>query len=66
MFLVDDDINKQGKKLEGHDVMSNMNLKEYDIEAVIITSCVYEKKIRDKLRKLNYPEEKIVSFFNID
>jgi len=61
MFLVDDDINKQGKKIEGYDVMSNVNLKEYDIEAVIITSCVYEKKIRDKLRKLNYPEEDIVS-----
>jgi len=65
-FLVDDDINKQDEKLEGHDVFNNEKLKEYDIDAVIITSCVYEKEIRDKLRKLNYPEEKIISFFKVD
>jgi len=65
MFLVDDDINKQGKNFGGYDVFNNEKLKECDMDAVIITSCVYEKKIRDMLRKLNYPEEKIVSFFNV-
>ena len=64
-FLVDDDINKQGEKFEGYDVFNNEKLKESNIDAVIITSCVYEKEIRNKLRKLKYPEEKIVSFFNI-
>ncbi len=63
MFLVDDDINKQGKKFEGYDVVSNVSIKEYDIYAIIITSCVYEKEIRDKLKNMNYPDEKIVSFF---
>jgi len=65
LFLIDDDINKQGKNFEGYGVFNNEKLKECDIDAVITTSCVYEKKIRDKLRKLNYPEEKIVSFFNV-
>jgi FlaA1/EpsC-like NDP-sugar epimerase len=65
MFLVDDDINKQGKNFGGYDVFNNEKLKECDMDAVIITSCVYEKKIKDILRKLNYPEEKIVSFFNV-
>jgi len=65
MFLVDDDINKQGEKFEGYDVVNNASIKKYDIDAVIITSCVYEKEIRDKLRKLNYPEKKVVSFFDI-
>ena len=65
MFLVDDDINKQGKKIEGYDVFNNEKLKECDIDAVIITSCVYEKEIRDKLRKLSYPGKKVISFFDI-
>jgi len=63
MFLVDDDINKQGVKFEGYDVVSSVNVKKHDIDAVVITSCVYEKEIKNNLRKLNYPDEKIVSFF---
>lgn len=66
MFLVDDDINRQGEKFEGYDVFNNEKLKECDIDAVIITSCVYEKEIRNNLRKLYYPEEKIISFFDMD
>jgi len=63
LFLIDDDINKQGEKFEGYGVFNNEKLKECDIDAVIITSCVYEKEIKNRLRKLQYPEEKIVSFF---
>jgi len=65
IFLVDDDINKQGEKFEGYDVFNNEKLKKCDIDAVIITSCIYENEIRDKLRKLNYPGKKVVSFFDI-
>jgi len=66
IFLVDDDINKRGEKFEGYDVVSNANIKKHDIDATIITSCVYEKEIKNKLKKLKYPEEKIISFFNVD
>ncbi len=38
LFLVDDDINKQREKFEGYDVVSNVNIKKHDIDAVIITS----------------------------
>ena len=65
-FLVDDDINKRGEKFEGYDVVSNVNIKKHDIDAIIITSCVYEKEIRNKLRKLEYSDEKIISFFDLD
>lgn len=64
-FLVDDNINKQGRKFEGYDVVSNVNIKKHDIDVIIITSCVYEKKIRNKLRKLSYSGEKVISFFDI-
>ena len=66
MFLVDDDISKQGKKFEGYDVVSNASIEKHDIDAIIITSCVYEKEIRNKLKSLNYPDKKIISFFDID
>jgi len=65
MFLVDDDINKRGEKFEGYDVVSNVNIKKHDIDAIVITSCVYEKEIRNKLRKLKYLDEKVISFFDI-
>jgi predicted transcriptional regulator len=66
LFLIDDDISMQGKKFEGYDVVSNVSTKKYDIDAIIITSCVYEKEIRNKLKSLNYPDKKIISFFDID
>lgn len=47
-------------------VYSNLILKKHEVDAVIITSCVYEKEIRKKIKKLNYLEEKIVSFFEMD
>jgi len=65
IFLVDDNINKQREKFEGYDIFNNEKLKECNIDAVIITSCVYEKEIKNKLRKLKYPCEKVVSFFDI-
>ena len=63
LFLIDDDINKQGKRFMGYDVVSCGDIKKYNVDAIVITSCVYEKEIRNNLRKLNYPDEKIVSFF---
>jgi len=66
MFLVDDDINKQGKKFMSYDIFSCEDIGKYDIDAVVITSCVYEKEIRNKLKSLNYPDKKIISFFDID
>lgn len=63
LFLIDDDVDKQNIKFMGYDVFSNNKLKKCDIDVVIITSCVYEKEIRNRIRKLNYPEEKVISFF---
>jgi len=66
MFLVDDDINKQREKFEGYDVVNNVNIKKRNIDAIIITSCVYEKEIRNKLKNLNYPDRKIINFFDME
>ena len=66
LFLVDDDKEKQHKTFMGYDVYSNLILKKHEVDAVIIASCVYENEIRDKLRKLKYPDEKVISFFDMD
>ena len=64
LFLVDDNEKKQNKKFMGYNVFSNLAIgKNNNIDVVIITSCVYEKEIKDSLKKINYPKEKIVSFF---
>ena len=64
LFLVDDNKKKQNKKFMGYNVFSNLAIeKNNNIDAVIITSCVYEKEIKESLKKIIYPKEKIVSFF---
>ena len=62
---MDDDKEKQHKTFMGYDVYSNLILKKHEVDAVIITSCVFENEIRDKLRKLKYPDEKVIFFFDI-
>ena len=65
LFLIDDDINKQGKRFMGYDVVSCEDIGKYDVDVIVITSCVYEKEIRNKMRKLTCPDKKIISFFDI-
>lgn len=64
LFLVDDDENRRGPIFEGYDVINPEKLKEYEdkIDAVIITSCVYENEILDRLKRLNIREGKIAHF----
>ena len=64
--LVDDNIDKQGRKYLGYDIVSCDEIKNFDLDAVVITSCVYENEIRDKLRKLRFPDEKVIFFFDMD
>ncbi|MDD5659666.1 MAG: hypothetical protein PHR39_06625 [Actinomycetota bacterium] len=64
LFLVDDDAVKQEKLFEGYQVFNPCKIEKQDIDAVIITSCIYEKEIRNKLDKLNYPRQSIMNIFN--
>ena len=63
LFLVDDDETKQAKILEGYHIYNPSKLEEIKFDAVIITSCVYEKEIRDKLNSLDNPTLNIMNFF---
>jgi DNA-binding MarR family transcriptional regulator len=64
LFLVDDDDKKKGITFERYKVIDPEKLKEYEdkIDAVIITSCVYENEILDRLKRLNIREGKIAHF----
>jgi DNA-binding MarR family transcriptional regulator len=66
LFLVDDDEKKQGKSFEGYRVDNPIKIKEQKLEAVIITSCIYENEIKNNLVKIGYPAEKTKSFFEMD
>ncbi len=68
LFLVDDNEKKRGTIFEGYKVINPEKLKEYEykIDTVIITSCIYENEIKNNLLKIDYPSEKIRSFFGID
>jgi DNA-binding MarR family transcriptional regulator len=63
LFLVDDDKEKQGKKFEGYKVYKPKNIENQNIDAVIITSCVYGNEIKINLVKLQYPRENIIDIF---
>jgi len=62
LFLVDDDEKKQGKSFEGFRIYSPEKIKEHNLDAVVVTSCVYEKDILHRLKKLNISKEKIKHF----
>jgi len=62
LFLVDDDKVKQGKIFEGYKVYKPKNIENQNIDAVIITSCVYENEILNKLKKINFPKQRILRF----
>lgn len=63
LFLVDDDEIKQAKILEGYHIYNPSKLEEIKFDAVIITSCVYEKEIRKNLERMNFTINKVSSFF---
>ena len=63
LFLVDDDKEKQGNLFEGYHIYNPRKLEEIKFDAVIITSCVYEKEIRKNLERMNFTINKVSSFF---
>lgn len=62
--VIDDDESIRGKKILGYKIISRDDIPKYEHDAVIITSYAYEEEIRDKLKKLNYSEDKIIRFFS--
>lgn len=62
--LVDDNADLQGKDLLGFNIISREDISIYDADGILVTSYAYEDTILEKLKELNYPQEKVIRFFN--
>lgn len=64
LAVIDDDKNKQGEKLLGYKIISSKEINVYKHDVIVITSYTFEDEIREKLKELNYSENKIIRFFS--
>ncbi len=62
--IVDDDEDIQGNAILNHIIISKEDIHKYEHDGILITSYAYEDQIKNKLNEINYPEDKIISFFN--
>jgi FlaA1/EpsC-like NDP-sugar epimerase len=62
--IIDDDPNKQGKKLVNTPIISVNELSQYIHDGVMISSYTNNNSIFQKLLAVNYPQNKILTFFS--
>ena len=61
--IVDDDKSIQNDVVLEHIIICKEDIHKYKHDAIIITSYTYEDEIREKLNEINYPANRILSFF---
>ena len=62
--VIDDNINKQGKKIVSSEIISLEIVKDIKHDGILISSYTNNKKIIEKLKAFNYDYKKIIQFFN--
>lgn len=63
LAIIDDDINKQGKKLVSTDIISKEDINKIKHDGILISSYSNRYIIKNSLQEINYPKEKIIEFF---
>ena len=63
LALVDDDKERQGKKLLGYKIISREEINQYDHDGIVITSYTFEDDITNRLTEIGYPDDRIERFF---
>ncbi|HFL3828494.1 TPA: winged helix-turn-helix transcriptional regulator [Clostridioides difficile] len=63
LALIDDDEERQGKELLGYKVISREEINQYEHDGIVITSYTFEDDITNRLKEIDYPENKIERFF---
>lgn len=63
LALIDDDEERQEKELLGYKIISREEIKEYKHDGIVITSYTFEDDITNRLKEIDYPEDKIERFF---
>lgn len=62
--VIDDDVDKQGKKIVSSEITSVDVINGIDHDGILISSYTNNKKIIDKLKAMNYDSKKIIQFFD--
>lgn len=63
LAIVDDDKDKLGKEMLGYKIISRDEIKDYNHDAIVITSYTFEDDIKGRLKEIEYSEDRIVRFF---
>lgn len=61
--IIDDNEDKHSIDLLGHKIISYDEIKNYDHDAIVITSYTYEDDIRMRLEEVGYDRNRVVRFF---
>ena len=61
--IIDDDKNKQNKSILGVKVHSNKKIKEINNDGILVSTYSKKEKIIERLKNINYPEDRILHFF---
>ena len=61
--IIDDNRNKQGRRLLGYSIICVEEINKYKHDGIIITSYTFEDDIIKRLNKLNYPLDRVERFF---
>lgn len=64
LALIDDDIERQGKKLLGYKITSREEIKDYQHDGIVITSYTFEDDIKNRLEEIGYSMDKVTRFFS--
>lgn len=62
--VIDDDLVRQEKRLLGFEVISREEIMDSEHDAIVITSYTFEDEIMNKLKDMEYPDEKTIRFFS--
>lgn len=61
--LIDDDIEKQGEKIMGYDIISLHDAIRQSHDVIVITTYTYEDVIKRRLQEAGYDPNKVIRFF---
>lgn len=62
--VIDDDESLKNEEILDFKIIRREDIKEYDHDALVITSYTYEDEIMSKLKQMDYPDEKTKRFFS--
>ncbi len=63
LAIIDDNPAKIGKVMLGYKIISRDEIKDYNHDAIVITSYTFEEGIRQRLEEIDYSRNKVVRFF---